>query len=149
MLFKNYFPPPLRAAASPGSLNITPRFHRNKARRSEPPGLGNFFMRLPEAFPRAVLWPFPALWTRAPVSWALPSLKLPGAANRRNTKEITIKRTGRISYVYFLEGDRTDRKKKTFNCECSFEPQAFWRRVAVSRLPQDQRNPPPSPGWSP
>lgn len=88
-------------------------------------------MGLPAAFQRG---PSTALSPRSDTGlWVLGPTrprKLPGTANRRNTKEITIKRAGGFSYVYFLERDGD--RKTTFNCVCSLEPQAFWRRVAVS-----------------
>lgn len=87
-------------------------------------------MSLPAAFKQAVQPPFPALWTLGPVCpWALPSLKLLGAANQRNTKEITIKRAGGIGYFYFLKGDGME--KWLLVAYALLSPQLFGGRVAV------------------
>lgn len=90
MLFKDYFPPPLRAV-SLWQLNITPRFDQNKARLQVLSIFFFFKWDLQEHFNGQFQRPFPCCGHRPCVSQALPSLKLLGAANRRNTKEITVK----------------------------------------------------------
>lgn len=142
MLFKNYFPPPEGKGHSiPWQLNITPRFQwKQSSLLLSPSRSGRFACSIEPARSNTLFCdgPRPHL--------SLPSPKCPrGPANRRNAKEITVKRTGGIGYFFIIIFWREmgpKNRKTTFNCICS--PRA-WSLAEVRWL-----YPGPEPwGWSP
>lgn len=65
-----------------------------------------------------------------------------GAANRKNTKEITIKRAGEIGYFYFRKGDWTE--KQLLTAYALLSPEFFEGGWLYPGPPQNE-----TPGWSP
>lgn len=112
MLFKKYFPPLLRVPQSLAATHHT-AIDQNKAGRSHPPGPGYFLWVSPQHLNCQFNRPFPSCGHRSVCPLALPCLKLPGAAKRKNTKEITIKRAGGIGYFYFRKGDWAEKQLLT------------------------------------
>lgn len=136
MLFKKYFPPLLRVPQPLAAKHHT-AIDQNKAGRSHPPGPGYFLWVSPQHLNCQFNRPFPSCGHRSICPPALPCLKLPGAANRKNTKEITIKRAGEIGYFYFRKGDWTE--KQLLTAYAVLSPEFFGGGWLYPGPPQNKR----------